>query len=83
MPNDGPHVPTDNEAAIRYLEEHLPEAAAAAVRQAYWQTLAEGIPVTVREGDDLVEVSPDGTRRFVKRLEPLTPVPRGGRVDLG
>ncbi len=74
---------TDNEAAIRYVEEHLPEAAAAAVTQAYWQALAEGVPVAVRERDNLVEVSPDGSRRVIKPLEPLTPVPRNGRVDLG
>lgn len=47
--------------------------AAAAVAQAYWQARAAGIPVVVREGDDVVEVSPDGSRRVIKRLEPLTP----------
>ena len=73
------HAP---EAATRYLEEHIPELADAAVRLAYWQALAAGSVVLVREDDDLVEVSPDGTRRVVRALPPALPVTVGERRDL-
>ena len=32
----------NNEKAIEYLEDHIPELAEAAVKQAYWQALASG-----------------------------------------
>ncbi|MBN9376983.1 MAG: hypothetical protein J0H93_01255 [Chlamydiales bacterium] len=33
------------EEAMSYLENHIPELAELAVKQAYWQTLAAGLPV--------------------------------------
>jgi len=70
------------EDALRHLEEHIPEMAAAAVQQAYWQALSTGDSVLeVREGV-LVEVFPDGTTVAVKRMaEPLS-VAKGQRVEL-
>jgi hypothetical protein len=70
------------EDAIQHLEEHMPELFAAAVTQAYWAALAEGHNVVQREGNDLVEVSPDGTRRVIKPLPPLIPVEPGTRRKL-
>ncbi len=70
------------EDALRHLEEHIPEMAAAAVQQAYWQALSTGDSVLeVREGV-LVEVFPDGTTVAVKRMaEPLS-VAKDQRVEL-
>jgi hypothetical protein len=65
------------EEAIQHLEEHMPELFAAAVTQAYWAALADGHNVVQREGDDLVEVSPDGTRRVIKPLPPMVSVEPG------
>ena len=38
-----------DEKAIDYLEEHIPEMAEAAVKQAYWQVLASGASVFISE----------------------------------
>ncbi len=59
---------TDKE--IDYLEAHIPELAQAAVTQAYWNTLASGNSVLIAEHGALVEVFPDGMRKFIKKLQP-------------
>lgn len=62
------------EESLRYLEEHMPEFFAAAVTQAYWGSLAEGHSVVRRDGNDLVEIAPDGSRRVIKPLPPMIKV---------
>lgn len=71
-----------DEAALRYLEEHIPELAEAAVREAYWRALAAGNRVLVSEGGNLVEVSPDGSRRVVRPLPPKLPLTPGRPLDI-
>ena len=71
-----------DDKSIDYLEEHFPELFAAAVTQAYWGALAAGHSVVQRDGDDLVEVFPDGSRRFIKKLPPGFEVVPGTRVEL-
>lgn len=61
---------SDNEKVINYLEQHIPEMAQAAVRQAYWQALASGSSVLVGENGVINEVFPDGTIKFVKNISP-------------
>ncbi|MFD2573566.1 hypothetical protein ACFSUS_23200 [Spirosoma soli] len=58
-----------SDKAVDYLEQQIPELAAIATRQAYWQTLASGDSVLVAENGQIVEVKPDGTRTFVKAVE--------------
>lgn len=70
------------EESMRYLEEHIPILADAAVKQAYWQALATGSSVLVSEEDALVEIFPDGTRKVLKQLEPQTSVISGQRLEL-
>jgi hypothetical protein len=60
----------DNEKVIDYLEQQIPELAAAATRIAYWQALASGSSVLISENGEIVEVFPDGTRKFVKKTDP-------------
>ena len=55
-----------SEKALDYLEEHIPELAEAAFKQAYWAALASGSSVLVSENGSLVEVFPDGKRKFIK-----------------
>ena len=74
-------MPTQ-EQAMRYLEEHIPELASAAITQAYWQALASGSSVLARENGNLVEISPDGSRKVIKPLPPQTLVQPGQRVDI-
>ena len=70
------------ELAIRYLEEHIPDLAEAAIKQAYWQALASGSSVLERENDSLVEVFPDGSRKVLKALPPQTPTQLGQRLEI-
>lgn len=65
------------EKTLCYLEEHIPELADAAFKQAYWQALAAGSSVLEVENGTIVEVFPDGTRQFVKQIDPATPVTPG------
>ena len=70
------------EESMRFLEEHIPDLADAAVKQAYWQALATGSTVLVSEEGALVEIFPDGTRKVLKQLEPQTAVKLGQRMEL-
>ncbi|MFT3741816.1 MAG: hypothetical protein QM752_03955 [Gammaproteobacteria bacterium] len=71
-----------SEKAISYLEEHIPELAEVAFKQAYWDALASGSSVLMEENDDLVEIFPDGTRKFIKHLPPKIPVIRGQKLEI-
>lgn len=73
---------TLSEEAMFFLEEHIPELAETAFKQAYWAALASGSSVLVSENGCLVEVFPDGKRKFIKRLPPSTPVSRGQRLEI-
>lgn len=70
-----------SEEAMSFLEEHIPELADVAFKQAYWAALASGSSVLVSENGDLVEVFPDGKHKFIKHLPPATPVIRGQRLE--
>jgi hypothetical protein len=70
------------EESMRFLEEHIPDLADAALKQAYWQALATGSSVLVSEEGELVEIFPDGTRKVLKQLEPQTDVIAGQRLEL-
>ncbi len=71
-----------SEKAIDYLEAHIPELAEVAFKQAYWAALASGSSVLVSENGSLVEVFPDGERKFIKKLPPWTPVMRGQKLEI-
>jgi hypothetical protein len=73
---------TLSEEAMCFLEEHIPELAEVAFKQAYWAALASGSSVLISEKGSLVEVFPDGKRKFIKHLPPSTPVTRGQRLTL-
>lgn len=71
-----------SEEAMCFLEEHIPELAEVAFKQAYWAALASGNSVLISEKGSLMEVFPDGKKKFIKRLSPSTPVIRGQRLTL-
>lgn len=56
------------EKEISYLEEQIPTLAEYATKQAYWQTLNDGDKVMVAENGNLIEISPDGSRKIVKEI---------------
>jgi len=51
----------------KMLARLAPKASMEAVRDAW----AHGLSVTVLEGDDIVSIAPDGTKKFIKKLDPL------------
>lgn len=57
-----------SEQALTYLESQIPELAEQATKQAFWQTLASGDSVLIAEKGNLVEISPDGSRKFIKKI---------------
>lgn len=70
-----------SEEAISFLEEHIPELADVAFKQAYWAALASGSSVLVSKNGDLIEVFPNGKHTFIKHLSPATPVTYGQRLE--
>ncbi|HEY4831391.1 MAG TPA: hypothetical protein VIH61_02410 [Waddliaceae bacterium] len=75
------NIMTLSEKAIDYLEEHIPELAEVAFKQAYWAALASGSSVLISENGSLVEVFPDGKRQFRKKLPSWTAVKRGQKLE--
>lgn len=71
-----------NEKTLCFLEEHIPGLAEAALKQAYWRTLASGNSVLQAEDGALVEIHPDGTKTFIKHLPPSIPVTIGQRLEI-
>ena len=71
-----------DEKAIQFLEEHIPEIAQAAVTQAYWAALASGCKVLQVEGNKIVETSPDGSKKVIKSLPPITRVKKGQKLKI-
>lgn len=71
-----------SEKALDYLEEHIPELAEVAFKQAYWAALASGSSVLVSENGSLVEVFPDGQRKFIKKLPTWIQVKRGQKLEI-
>jgi hypothetical protein len=68
-----------NEEAMNFLEAHIPELAEVAFKQAYWQALAEGSKVLKVEDGFLIEVSPDGSKKTLKKLPPQMKVTPGDK----
>ena len=71
-----------NEKTLCFLEEHIPELAKAALKQAYWRALASGSSVLQAEEGALVEVHPDGTKTFIKHLPSSIPVIKGQKLEI-
>lgn len=69
-----------DEKTILFLEEHIPELADVAFKQAYWQALAEGSKVLKVENNCLVEVSPDGSPKMIKELPAQIKVTPGQKL---
>ena len=58
-----------DDKTLDFLEQQIPDLAAAAVTIAYNDALAAGYSLVLAEGDDLIEQFPDGTKRFIKKIE--------------
>ena len=71
------------EKAIDFLEQHIPEQAVMALKQAYWKALASGSSVLICEDGHLIEQFPDGTKKIIKKISPPTLVQPGQKWDIG
>ena len=56
------------EKEMIFLEAQIPELTEKATQRAYFETLAAGHSVVVSEGNQIIEVFPDGTRKVIKQL---------------
>ena len=72
----------DQETTIDHLEKQIPALSGSAVTMAYWKTLASGGSVLETDGGAIYEVFPDGTRRFVKQIEPPISVEYGQKIAI-
>jgi hypothetical protein len=71
-----------SEAEIEALEAQIPALAEAATRAAFEDALARGHSVVCARGDELVEIAPDGTVRWLKSLPPNVSLPVGTVIEL-
>ncbi|OGV45517.1 MAG: hypothetical protein A3F46_06690 [Legionellales bacterium RIFCSPHIGHO2_12_FULL_42_9] len=71
-----------SEKAMCFLEDHIPELADVAFKQAYWSALASGSSVLISENGNLVEIFPDGKQKIIKRLPPSISVVRGQKLEI-
>lgn len=71
-----------SEKALDYLEQQIPGLSAAAVDVAFWEALAAGQKVIISDEDGIYEVSPDGTRTFIKAIGKPLVLPVGTRVKI-
>ncbi len=62
-------LPEPNSQAERDDDEEVAQMAVAALNAATRRAIESGLPIVVREGDELVEIGPQG-RTVLKRLPP-------------
>jgi len=67
----------DPEIEIQKLEDQFPPVSGQAFADARKRVLASGQSVLQSEGAAIYKVSQDGSREFVKRIEPPFPVVSG------
>ena len=70
------------EKELDFLEEHIPELAKSAIRQAYWNALASGKSVLESIDGVIYEIFPDGTKKVIKKLKPGMKVKVGQKLEL-
>ncbi len=61
-----------NEKEMTFLEAYIPELTEKATQRAYFEALSAGHSVVISEGDQIIEVFPDGIRKVVKQLHNAT-----------
>jgi hypothetical protein len=72
----------DQENNIETLENQFPPLSGVAFDAARRQTLKSGLKILQSENGVIYEVSPDGSRRRVKEIEPPTQVESGRKITI-
>lgn len=67
---------------IRKLEKSFLARSGSAFAAAYKQSLASGQSVVISDQGSLYQISPDGSRKLLKQIQPPTPVRRGLKVTI-
>jgi len=67
---------------VQRLERHIPKLAATATMHAHRRALASGNTVLIAESGELREVSPDGTRRTIRKIEPSLKMRKGQIIEI-
>lgn len=67
---------------LEALEEQFPPASGVAFADARDSVLASGQSVLQSENGEIFEVSPDGTQRFIKSIDPPMNVVLGQKIEL-
>ena len=84
--NDGGHManpdPPINEQQLDLLESSFPAASGVAFSMAFQQAVAAGLDVLVSENGAIFQVSPDGSRQFVKEIPPPIPAEPGQKFSI-
>ena len=70
------------EGDLDFLEQAIPELADAAFNRAYWEAIAAGFIVLETEGEQLVEIHPNGTKKVIKQIPPRVPVKKGSKIEI-
>jgi hypothetical protein len=72
----------DQEKIIEDLEAQIPRLSGVAVKLAYERALASGQSVYESDKGAIYEIFPDGSRKFVKNIEPSQPVKPGQIITI-
>lgn len=71
-----------SDAEIDFLETQIPELAQAAVTIAFWEAMAAGHSVLEAHDGVIYEIFPDGSRKFIKQIQPPTAVEKGKKYRI-
>ena len=73
---------TINENEFELLDETILKMMQTAVKHAYQDALSSGSSVLIAENGEIIEVSPDGTRKFVRKIEPGIKIKKGTIIKI-
>ncbi len=62
------------EKELDFLESHIPDLANSAIKKAYLDALSAGLSVTKVIDDKIYEVFPDGSKKFIKKINPAVKI---------
>lgn len=71
-----------SENEFELLDKTILEMMQTAVKKAYRDAISSGSSVLISENDEIVEVFPDGTRKFVRKIEPRIKIKKGNIIKI-
>jgi hypothetical protein len=74
--------PPIDEQQLEQLERECPAASGVAFARAYQQAVQAGLSVVVSENGEIVEIFPDGRRKFIKSITTPTPDQPGRKITI-